>query len=441
MPKAHTGGGSGIEFQIPSLTDARNIETAFSTFADSIPAFPESQLDVTVITASTTAVVRSCYISTSDTAVTVTLPATAVDGDRVVAYQTGGGLITMSPGATPVGGGIPNSGSQLGAVSAVYISGKWYFTPFGYSGTLPTTSTGGTIVDVNGFRYHVFTAPGQGLFVSALANGTDIEVFAVGGGAGGQADSLTVAGQGGVGGTVTSWTAKEANYADIVTVTVGGVGELTKVSTSSGVVEAAGGSGTTATPTPGTAVDADLATAIGSVTVSGDGATDVGPVVGANPGTGGGGGYLRKASYPQQSYQYSYSTGGPYSYDCSYGARSYQGQTGTTTIQGDPCVNGACPPGWSCQVSGYYPPFGASYNCFTTVPTYETRYACDDGGNLSGTTCVRTCSGDNTQWYTETRWTPCDAGYREESRTCIDAKPTGGGVGRGGIAVIKYAIA
>jgi len=412
MAKSHTGTASGLTFTIPELTDApRNIETAFSTFADSIPAYPATQLDVQIITGNTTATVKKAYISTSDSAVTVTLPTSATNGDRVVAYQTGNGLVTMNPGSIPVGGGVPNTGAKFGAVTAVYVSGSWYFTPFGYSGTLPTTSTGGTIVDVSGFRYHVFTTPGQNLFTSALANGTAIQVYAVGGGAAGQADSTTVAGQGGNPGAVTTWQSRTANFFDIVTVMVGGQGEETKVSARGGIVQAAAGSGTSATPAAAVTLDANLATATGLTSVGGGGASNVGPVAGANPGTGGGGGFLRMASYPQTSYTYNYTTGGPYSYDCSYGARSYQTQTGTTTVKGDPCVGGACPAGWSCQASGYVPPMGTTYNCYTTVPTYTTNYACDNGGSLSGTTCVKTCTGDNTQYFSETRWNDCNTGY------------------------------
>jgi hypothetical protein len=143
------------------------------------------------------------------------------------------------------------------------------------------------------------------------------------------------------------------------------------------------------------------------------------------------------ASYPQGSETYQYTTGGPYSFDCSYGARREDYQSGTQDIIGDPCQGtwkDQCPGGWNCINAGT-----ANARCWTQVPTYATRWHCDSGGSLNGTTCSKTCYGDNTQTHTGTRPIPCGAGFNAVNGVCVDPRTPAGGKGGGGLVALRYA--
>lgn len=128
---------------------------------------------------------------------------------------------------------------------------------------------------------------------------------------------------------------------------------------------------------------------------------------------------------PHVYYTHTWTTGGTYDYDCSYGARAEQYQSGTQHIQGDNQTP-YCPGGWSVahvdcggvwcrhsdgrfQQNGWLSGCPGGWSgcncgaCCTSVPVYSTRYHCDSGGSLSGTTCHKTCQGNNTQTHSEQR--------------------------------------
>ena len=436
MSRNHTGTKSSIDFVIPELTDPRDIEAAFEGFADSIPPYPRNGYVVSHITAGQVGVAENAYMYTGATGVNavITLPATPAEGDRVLAYQLSDGMVTFDPGTHPTNGGIPNTGTKYGVCSAVFVQGQWYFVPFGYSGTLPSESTGGDrIVDRAGFRYHVFTTAGSAQFVSALHR-SSVDVFLVGGGANGQAGGAT-AGAGGNSGQIVGWRSHPIDYYDIFTLQVGGPGQDSFVNTHQGRDVATGG-----TESVGSVLFPDLQEVLAAVSVGGEGVDGAGPVDGDQYGEGGGGGFALLPSYTQTSSVHSWTTGGPYSYDCSYGARAENVPNGTHVHTGDPCVGGQCPSGWWCA------PVGQSglltdMRCHTNVANPPiTVWHCDSGGNQAGAWCYKECVGDNTQHHSETRVDPCRDGYTAQSGTCIDPRPTGGGAGHAGIVVIKYAI-
>ena len=473
MPQTHTGALTGHDYIIPELTDPANAVTAFTDFADTLQPYPKARLDVEYVTADVPAadVMKVYFIETAGPS-KVTLPGVGMqDGERVVIYQLGDGIASFLLGTIPVGGGIPNTGSKYNSCTATFLGGKWYFTPFGYSGTLPTESTGGDKIveavdpsDGKAYRYHIFNRVGMAMFTSAL-RGEAIEVLVVGGGARGQTSSYTLAGSGGDSGDVKEGSTTAAYY-DIYTLAVGNSEASSYINLSSGKVAAAAGSGFVppANAVPPTRLSPGWASALGVTHVGGSGAQGVGPVNGTLLGSGGGGGFKLKEPYSQQSYVHKWTTGGPYTYDCSYGARAEQYQSGTGTITGDqrPC-NGCpghahtchgpcacnfawhdwrgkthwasrgqmgCPGGWH----------ECGCNCCTSQPVYSTRYHCDGGGSLSGTTCVRTCNGNNTQHHQETRWTDCVAGMSPVNRVCTDTRATGSGSGKSGVVVVRYEV-
>ena len=451
MPQVITGALTGHSYTIPELTDPANAVTAFTDFANTLQPYPKVRLDVEYVTADVPAAnVQKVYFIETAGPSNATLPDVGLqDGDRVVIYQLGDGIASFLPGATPVGGGIPNTGSKYNACTATFLGGKWYFAPFGYSGTLPTESTGGDQIveavdpsDGKTYRYHIFNNVGPALFTSAL-RGEKIEVLVVGGGAGGETSSYTLAGSGGDGGDVQEGSATSAYY-DIYTLAVGGSDASSYINLSSGKVTAAAGSGFVLpeNAVPPTQLSPGWASALGVTHVGGSGDQGVGPVNGTLFGSGGGGGFKLKEPYSQQSYIYKWTTGGPYNYDCSYGARAEQYQSGTNTVvyRGDACQGpnkDLCPGGWYCVQAGQPVNW-----CETQVaePIYSTRYHCDSGGSLSGTTCVRTCSGDNTQHHQETRWTDCVTGMAPLSRVCTDTRATGSGSGESGVVVVRYEV-
>jgi hypothetical protein len=438
LPKDHVGALSGVTYVSPALDDDSDIEVAFAEFADSIPAAPR-QLTVEAVTASKDATVNFMYINEGSGPVTLTLPAGVHEGDKVTVYQIGnpGREVSLVGGAGVSYQGPQTTTGQYTAVTAIWHNGKWVGSPFSFSGVRPTASTGGEITDLNGRRYHVFRTPGAFTFMSHKDQ--TLRVDLIGAGGNGVTSAVGDSGEGGYSGQVLLSQPLAAFGLDYIAVTVPGPAGAAKF----GPLTAAGGQngipGTQTPNTPPTALSGDLAALLGP-TVGGSGGNAVGPVNGGQYGKGGGGGFDLLASYAQSSYVYSWTTGGPYTYDCSYGARgeSYDAGGSNVAVIGDPCVGGQCPPGWGCVSA---PPDWVQ-RCHTTVyqPNWQTRYHCDSGGSLSGTTCVRTCSGDNTQHHSETRWNPCNAGYSEVNHVCVDSRPVGGGMGGGGAVVVSYAI-
>lgn len=334
--------------------------------------------------------------------------------------------------------------------------------PFSFIGTLPSSPVGGdqTVdhIDSSGkkFRYHIWTQPKSGQL--AWYNlGVDVEVLAVAGGINGDDSSYTVEGTGGMGGEYTnvSGLPVTADY-QIFSVQPGGVGEPTTVRVPGLTKTLSAGQSTT----PLT-LDAGWKAVLGFDAVGGKGADNAGPVDATNPGGGGAGGFKLKEPYAQQSYTVTKSEGGPYTYDCSYGARGETYQSGSTPVTGDqrPC-NGCpghahiCHGPCACNFAWYHSggeswasrgqagcPGGwhvCGCNCCTSTPTYATRYHCDSGGSLNGTTCSKSCSGNNYREWTETEWTPCVSGMSPVNRTCTDVRSPGGGKGKGGLVAIRY---
>lgn len=417
MPRDHEGALSGVTYTIPELDDRRDIEVAFEMFADTLPPAPPV-LRVVALTGPVVTEANTIYISEGSAPITVTLPATAEKGDRVLISQVGTGVVTI----TGIGAGVPVTAGPNTAVTAVWDGAKWVGLPFSFSGTRPDESTGGTVVDLNGFRYHLFTVPGTYTFISHKA--LTVEGYIVGGGADGAAGSTTAAGVKGGPGVVAHEAADDVGYWTFTTVVVGAAGQVSSFGTKQVAGGVLGGS------TPAVPLSGDWATVLGETVLGGPGG--VGNAAPATFGVGGGGGIQVLASYPQGSETYQYTTGGPYSFDCSYGARREDYQSGTQEHIGDICNNGLCPPGWWC--SG-----GALNSCMTNIPVYSTRWHCDSGGSLSGTTCIKTCYGDNTQTHTGTRPIPCGAGYVLSGSTCVDPRSPAGGKGGGGLVALRYA--
>jgi hypothetical protein len=464
MPKDHQGALSGVTYTIPELTDVRDIEVAFGGFADTLPPFPPTPPVMTVadLAASLTATVNHLYISQGAAAVTVTLPATGQPGDKISVAQVGAGIVTI----VGIGAGVPATTGEHTAVTAVWDGAKWVGLPFSYSGTRPGESTGGTRppVDLNGFRYHVFDAPGTYVFVPHKVLSVEAVVAAAGGG--GETSSVGTAGPAGAGGQVLTAQTIQLNDWPTSTMVVVGAGGAQATdggdSVLAGVTASGGVGGRAGQQTPASVpavISGDWATVLGMTQLGGPGGS--GPAAPTRRSIGGGGGYALLSPYPQETEEYSYTVGGTYDYDCSYGARAYQEQTGTTQHRGDtrPVY---CPDGWrpslvtdamvQCQnianpaqvanngwmggcPGGWYP---CGMNCCTDVPTYETRYACDNGGNLSGTTCVKTCQGNNSQTVTGTRPKACNVGYTASGGMCVDSRATGGGPGGNGLVALRY---
>jgi hypothetical protein len=306
------------------------------------------------------------------------------------------------------------------------------------------------------FRYHVW----ENYKSAQLAwynLGAEIEVLAIAGGADGDDSSYTDDGIGGSGG---EWVNVKGmpvspDY-QIFSIIPGDAGNPTIVRTPGMQKELLPG----AMDEP-LVLDDGWKAVLGVDTIGGKGSDAVGPIDATNFGAGGSGGFKLKEPYAQQSYTTTESSGGPYTYDCSYGARGETYQSGSTPVTGDqrPC-NGCpghahiCHGPCECNFAWYHSggeswasrgqtgcPGGwheCGCNCCTSSPTYATRYHCDSGGSLSGTTCVRSCSGNDYKEWTETHWTPCVSGMSPVSRTCTDDRPTGGGKGKGGIVAIRY---
>jgi len=131
MATTHTGALTGHDYTVPELADKANVVTAFTEFADTIQAYPTTRVITQSITGDITADVMMAYIYSGATAITITLPSDPQDGDRVIGYQLGDGQILMST-SDSVLGGVPSTGAEFGAVTAVYseTDGGWYYLPF-----------------------------------------------------------------------------------------------------------------------------------------------------------------------------------------------------------------------------------------------------------------------------------------------------------------------
>ena len=340
-------------------------------------------------------------------------------------------------------------------------------SPFSFVGTLPEAPVGGDqtvdlLDDESGktFRYHIFTEHKTSQLYWYNVN-ADVEVVAIAGGANGDDSSYDANGVGGLGGEYryVAATPITSEY-QILSVRPGGVGEDSFIRLPGEVVTLAAASD----EGEAHALPSGFAEALNATHVGGKGADAVGPVNATTLGGGGGGGFKLKEPYPQESYPYTYTTGGPYTYDCSYGA-SGSPIYDTRTVTGD-CQAPQCPATWyvcygDCntgEVTCCHPDgrvMGGWWNgcpggwstcsgarCCTTE-TYQsgTSYSCPNGGTVSGSTCSKTCTGDNTQTITETRWTDCVSGMSPVNRVCTDTRPTGGGQGDGGVIVLRYELA
>ena len=131
MATTHTGALTGHDYTIPEMTDSANIVSAFTQFSDTIRAYPDVRISVYTVTGSQATEVQSVYMYEGASTITLTLPESPFNGDRVVAYQLGDGEVTLAvSGTDDIGGGIPVTGAKFAAVSAVYSDGSWFFLPF-----------------------------------------------------------------------------------------------------------------------------------------------------------------------------------------------------------------------------------------------------------------------------------------------------------------------
>lgn len=459
MPRDHQGALSGVTYQIPELDDVRDIEVAFSEFADTLPPFPPTPPVMTVasLTGNLTAELNHLYVSQGATAITVTLPASGQPGDKISVAQVGTGIVTI----VGIGAGVPGTTGEHTAVTAVWDGTKWVGLPFSYSGTRPGESTGGTKppVDLNGFRYHVFDAPGTYVFVPHKVLTVEAIIAAAGGG--GENSSVSAAGPAGAGGDIL--TAQTIQLSDWPTSTMVVVGTGGPQATDGGAsrlagVTAPGGKGGRAgevtPPSVPAVISGDWATVLGMTQLGGPGGS--GPAAPARRSVGGGGGYDLLDPYTQETETYSYTTGGPYSYPCNYGARA-EDQPIYGTVTGDRASCAAwggenC--GGTCYVSGTMctASMGHAAQCpggwrlcgdrccaDNQVIGYNRVWHCDAGGSSDGNgTCIRTCSGDNTEHHTGTRPKACNPGYTAVNGICVDSRPVGGGPGGNGLVALRY---
>lgn len=334
--------------------------------------------------------------------------------------------------------------------------------PFSFVGTLPELPTGGDEVkELDGYRYHIFTEPRDHQLAWYNVD-ADVEVVAFAGGADGDDSSYTAEGEGGLGGEYLhiEQQAVAADY-QIMHIRPGGPGEVTEIRLPDHDVTLQSG---VDTEEPHELAPEWAIEILGMSQIGGSGQRNVGPVAATTYGGGGGGGFQLLEPYPQESYTHHWTTGGPYNYDCSYGARHESYHCDNTNVTGDqrpcnPCPGHAhiCHNPCDCMFAWYHAggeswasrgqmgcPGGwheCGCNCCTTQPVYCDRYHCDHGGTPNGSTCSKTCQGDNTQHHSETRYTDCVSGMAPDgSRTCIDVRSPGGGAGKGGVVVLRYPI-
>jgi hypothetical protein len=435
MPNDHVGALSGVTYRIPDLDDNADVEVAFTQFADTLPAAPKALSYLTVTGNVNPAAVNNMYISEATGPITITLPPGTHEGDKVVGYQLGnpGTEVTLvgQPGAPYQG--PPSTTGQYTAVTAIWHidpdtgNGKWVGSPFSFSGDRPTSSTGGEIVDLNGYRYHIFKEPGSFTFVSD--RNQLLTVTTIGGGGPGVAGSTTAAGDGGYGGQVTIQPGYEVFGLDFVPVVVPVAGGDAQF----GSLTAPGGpGGVPGTPTPGTPptpITGDLATVLGATQAGGDGGNAVGPVNGGI-GQGGGGGYLMKTQIGRPSHVESGTN--PQYWVETRPAWSETVQTGTNhvTHHGDPCQGtymDACPPGWYCVQAGQPNNWCETQ---TDEPVYSTVNHPAEGYWAGGGS------------WSNTVWDACPAGYTVggDGTICVDSRPSGGGQGGPGAVIVSYPI-
>ena len=447
MSTSHTGALSGHAYTIPQLADSANIVTAFTEFSDTIPAYPDVRIDVQTVTGDQATVAQTVYLYEGSATITLTLPTPPEEGDRVVAYQLGDGEITLAVGGgEDVGGGIPASGSKYAAVSAVFTDGSWYFLLF-LVGTLPEAPVGGDqtvdLLDESSgktFRYHIFTEHrASQLYWYNLS--IPVEVLAIGGGANGDDSSYDTEGVGGLGGEYkfVSATPIAADY-QIISVKPGDVGEDSWIRLPDGLVTATGATDTGASQ----AIPDGFSEALGATQIGGKGADNAGPIDATTYGGGGAGGFKLLEPYTQSRT----STRTRRVACTSMTARMVRGRRCTSQVQRRSLVTrgrNPCPPpppgyggttchgpcdcmtypnssgGWYSRGQGGCPPGWTISGCNCTIqqPIYSTRYYCDNGGtNQNNGNCQKTCTGDDTQTITETRYTDCVSGMSPIDRVC-----------------------
>ena len=341
--------------------------------------------------------------------------------------------------------------------------------PFSFVGTLPEAPVGGDqtvdLLDESSgktFRYHIFTEHrASQLYWYNLS--IPVEVLAIGGGANGDDSSYDTEGVGGLGGEYkfVSATPIAADY-QIISVKPGDVGEDSWIRLPDGLVTAAGATDTGASQ----AIPDGFSEALGATQIGGKGADNAGPIDATTYGGGGAGGFKPLLEpYTQGVVPVHVHDGWPVP---GMTARMVRGRRCTSQVQRRSLVtrgrvtralptsrirryhmprsmrlhdvsklfwwlvqpwSGGCPPGWT--ISGC--------NCTIQQPIYSTRYYCDNGGtNQNNGNCQKTCTGDDTQTITETRYTDCVSGMSPIDRVCTDDRPAGGGQGDGGVVVIRY---
>jgi hypothetical protein len=434
MPKDHVGALSGVTYTIPDLDDDADIEVAFSGFADTLPPAPKALSFLTATGNVDPGVINNMYINESAGPITITLPAGTHEGDKIIGYQIGNpGTEVSLVGGPGVGYQGPQSTTgQYTAVTAIWHvdengNGKWVGSPFSFSGDRPTSSTGGEIVDLNGYRYHVFTDPGSFTFVSDRDQ--MLTVTTIGGGGPGVAGSTDAAGEGGYGGAVTTqpYQVFGLDYVPVTVPTATGDAKF-------GSLTATGGpAGVPGTPTPGTPptpVTGDLATVLKATQAGGDGGNAAGPVNGG-VGQGGGGGYLMKTQIGRPSHVESGTNPSYWVETRPAWTETVQTGTNLVTHHGDPCqgtYKDQCPGGWYCVQAGQPNNWCETQ---TNEPVYGTVNHPAEGYWAGGGS------------WSNTVWDACPSGYTvnpANAQTCIDSRPSGGGLGGPGAVIVSYPI-
>lgn len=471
MPKPHVGAASGDAYVIPELTDVRDIEVAFAGFADSLPQTAKA-FKTERILADHAAVPTVLYVADSPTPITLTLPIGHLDGDTVKVFQTSAGAVTLNPNNQPIQGPVTTTG-QFSALTAVWVGaeGRWVVAPFSFSGVRPIESDGGRIVDLNGRRYHVYDVAGDWWFYSHADMLVDVWMIGMGGEG---ADAGALPGEGGGAGQILV-DVRSVESMLSVNVRVGGPGAVD--SEFEALTARGGANATVDTPMTDEAavrLTGGLETVLSLLgylnDVGGSGKDDGGPLVPIRFGQGGAGAHLMKATIPRTSTTSTINHPGTpgsdgYWVDQSYGARAYECNCRDVIINGDTmscahhithsqaCGNGqCCIPSSGCTVcagpgrcpGGWWVAPGGGH-CQTSVRQCDTCYACDNGGSLSGTTCVKgyqVPGTPGTPGWTETvvTWNPCPTGYKVGADTtkCVDERSSGKGDPGDGLVVVHY---
>ena len=459
MTRPFKGSLSGVYFDIPELDDPANIEAAFSNFADTIPASPAVMTVKTVTADVNPAELNVLYVFEGSVPATLSLIPGQQEGDKIQMLQLQNSTITVTMNNIPYQG-PPATTTQFSGLTLLWQAseGRWVGHPFFSSVVLPPASEGGddTIVH-QGRRYHIYTKLGTSFFYAH----TDmtVDVFLVGpGGDGAPAGAL--AGDGGRGGQVVTGQA-HVDLMQSFPVVVGANGAS---STFRSLTAAPGADGVVDTATPVDApysLPADLAFVLKYAEVGGSGQADSGPVVPATYGRGGGGAHKTVAAVARPSHVVNHagSPGSSYYVDTTYQAREERYEDGghtiingatavcyypNTTLGGDGLCrkpDGTVVGGASCP-GGWWVAEGMGH-CQTSVPTYSTRWICDNGGTNNQDGWCRggyTVDVPGTAGWSETVWDPCPSGYKvgSDTTTCVDARGVGPGEGGDGVVVISY---